>query len=95
MAEIYNQALRMLAFEIFDPEIKRRVLVDHPFIVAGGEITRQARNWFGNALDASKRGQITFLDRNDILCLFVVSSLPLPKLATRSPSADPWLSKAE
>ena len=34
MAEILNQALMMLAHEIFDPEINRRVLVDHAFIVA-------------------------------------------------------------
>ena len=43
------------AHEIFDPETNRRVLVDHAFIVAGGEITKQARNWLGNALDAAKR----------------------------------------
>jgi hypothetical protein len=95
MAEIYNQALMMLAHEIFDPEINSRVLVDHAFIVAGGEITKQARNWLGNALDASRRSQIMFLDRNDILNLFVVSNLPLPKLATRSPSAESRSSKTE
>ena len=37
----------MLGHEIFDPELNRRVLVDHAFIVAGGEITKQARNWLG------------------------------------------------
>lgn len=45
----------MLGHEVFDPEIGKRVLVDHAFIVAGGEITKQARNWLGNKLDASKR----------------------------------------
>ncbi|SDN50960.1 hypothetical protein SAMN04487981_105284 [Streptomyces sp. cf386] len=39
IAEIHHQALMMLAHEIFDPETNRRVLVDHAFIVAGGEIT--------------------------------------------------------
>ncbi len=91
IAEIHNQALMMLAHEIFDPEINRRVLVDHAFIVAGKEITKQARNWLGNALDASKRSQIMFLDRVDILNLFVVTNLPLPE-AARPPSLnDPWL----
>lgn len=89
MAEIHNQALMMLAHEIFDPETNKRVLVDHAFIVAGGEITKAARNWLGNALDASKRSQIMFIDRGDILNLYVVNNLPLPAAALPMPS-DPW-----
>lgn len=81
MAEIHNQALMMLAHEIFDPETNRRVLVDHAFIVAGREITKAGRNWLGNALDASKRSQIMFMDRDDILNLYVVANLPLPEEA--------------
>ena len=67
VAEIHNQVTMMLGHEIFDPEIGKRVLVDHAFIVAGGEITKAARNWLGNKLDASKRSQIMFMDRDDIL----------------------------
>lgn len=78
IAEIHNQVTMMLGHEVFDPEIGKRVLVDHAFIVAGGEITKQARNWLGNKLDASKRSQVMFMDRDDILNLYVVSSLPLP-----------------
>jgi hypothetical protein len=78
IAEIHNQVLMMLSHEIFDPEIDKRVLVDHAFIVAGGEITKAARNWLGNALDATKRSQVMFMDRDDILNLFVVTNLPLP-----------------
>lgn len=78
VAEIHNQVTMMLGHEIFDPEIGKRVLVDHAFIVAGGEITKAARNWLGNKLDASKRSQIMFIDRDDILNLFVVTNLPLP-----------------
>lgn len=95
VAEIHHQALMMLAHEIFDPEINRRVLVDHAFIVAGGEITKQARNWIGNALDASKRSQIMFLDRDDILNLFVVTNLPLPEAARQAPLSDPWLTSKD
>lgn len=79
VAEIHNQVNMMLGHEIFDPELNRRVLVDHAFIVAGGEITKQARNWLGNKLDATKRSQILFMDRSDILDLFIVTNLPLPK----------------
>jgi hypothetical protein len=82
IAEIHHQALMMLAHEIFDPETNRRVLVDHAFIVAGGEITKAARNWLGNALDAAKRSQIMFMDRDDILNQYVVAGLPLPARAS-------------
>ena len=78
VGEIHHQALMMLAHEIFDPETSRRVLVDHAFIVAGGEITKAAKNWLGNALDASKRSQLLFMDREDILNLYIVTNLPLP-----------------
>jgi hypothetical protein len=78
VAEIYQQALMMLGHEIFDPETSKKALVDHAFIVAGGEITKQARNWLGGKLDASKRSQIMFMDREDILNLFIVSQIPMP-----------------
>jgi hypothetical protein len=91
IGEIYNQVTMMLGHEIFDPEIGKRVLVDHAFIVAGGQITKAARNWLGGKLDATKRSQIMFVDRNDILNLFVVTSLPLPSGA--SPQPEPTIIK--
>ena len=78
ISEIYNQVLMMLGHEIFDPETSKKALVDHAFIIAGGEITKQAKNWLGGKLDASKRSQILFMDRDDILNLYTVNSLPLP-----------------
>lgn len=90
VAEIHNQVTMMLGHEIFDPETSRRVLVDHAFIVAGGEITKQARNWIGNKLDASKRSQVMFMDRDDILDLFTVTNLSLPKGALPTPPSSPW-----
>jgi len=84
IAEIHNQVLMMLGHEIFDPETSKKALVDHAFIVAGGEITKQARNWLGGKLDATKRSQILFMDREDILNLFVAANLALPK------SRPPW-----
>lgn len=88
IAEIYNQVVMMLGHEIFDPETSRRVLVDHAFIVAGGEITKQAKNWLGGKLDASKRSQILFIDRNDILNLYTITNLPLPTGAVPAPKTD-------
>jgi hypothetical protein len=88
VAEIHNQLLMMLGHEIFDPETSKKVLVDHAFIVAGGEITMQARNWLGGKLDATKRSQILFMDRDDILNLYITSSLPLPSGAMLDPSPD-------
>lgn len=88
IAEILNQATMMLGHEIFDPEMNRRVLVDHAFIVAGGEITKAARNWLGQRLDATKRSQVMFIDRDDILNLFTVNNVPLPKGAL--PPAKSW-----
>ncbi|MBA3916244.1 MAG: hypothetical protein H0X25_20845 [Acidobacteriales bacterium] len=88
VAEIHNQVTMMLGHEIFDPETSRRVLVDHAFIVAGGEITKQARNWIGGKLDTTKRSQVMFMDRDDILNLFIVTNLPLPKGAL--PKTTSW-----
>lgn len=81
ISEIHNQVLMMLGHEIFDPEIGKNVLVDHAFIIAGGEITKSAKNWLGGKLDTSKRSQILFMDRDDILNQFIVNNLPLPASA--------------
>jgi hypothetical protein len=78
IGEILNQVRMMLGHEIFDPESSRKVLVDHAFIVAGGEITKAARNWLGSKLDNQKRSQVMFMERDDILNLYAVTSLPLP-----------------
>lgn len=85
ISEIYNQVLMMIGYEIFDPEIGKRVLVDHAFIIAGGEITKSAKNWLANKLDNTQRNQILFMDRKDILDLFVVANLPLPSGALPVP----------
>jgi len=88
MSEIYNQALMMLGHEIFDPETSKRSLVDHAFIIAGGEITKQAKNWLGGKLDASQRSQIMFMDKDDILNLYIATNMPLPDKANQSSPGD-------
>ena len=88
VSEILNQVTMMLGHDIFDPETSRRVLIDHAFIVAGGVITKAAKNWLGERLDASKRSQVMFMDRDDILNLFVVTNVPLPPAALPPPEAS-------
>ena len=78
IAEIHNQISMMLGHEIFDPDINKKTLVDHAFIVAGGEITKQAKHWLGERLNASQRSQILFMDRSEILHLFVIHNVPMP-----------------
>ncbi len=43
------------------------------------EFGKAARNSLSNALDAHKRSQIMFMDRDDILILCVVANLSLPE----------------
>lgn len=88
IAEVYHQLTMMIGHEIFDPETSRKALVDHCIIVAGGEITKQAKNWIGERLDATKRSQILFMDREDILNLYVASGLPLPADALPPPTEE-------
>jgi hypothetical protein len=42
--------------------------------------------WLGEKLDASKRSQILFMDRDDILSLYTVRNLPLPPGAIPAPA---------
>ena len=83
MAEIYRerQVLMMLGHEVFDSDTNKKALVDHAFIIAGGEITKAARNWLGGVLDTSQRSQIMFMDREHILNLHTAHRLELPKAA--------------
>jgi len=78
VAEVLNQTRMMLDHVIFDPEVNNRRLVDHAIIAVGGEITKQAKNWLGESLDASQRSQILFMDRRDIVRLFIVHNVPPP-----------------
>lgn len=89
MAEIYQQVLMMLGHEVFDSDTNKKALVDHAFIVAGGEITKAARNWLGGVLDTSQRSQIMFMDREHILNLYTAHRLTLPTGA-QPPNVDPW-----
>jgi hypothetical protein len=56
--------------------------------VSGSESTKQAKNWLGGKLDATKRSQIMFMERDDILNLFIVYNLPLPARALPKEEPD-------
>jgi len=81
VAEVLAQVRMMLGHEVFDPDINKKRLVDHAFIIAGGEITKQARNWLVGQLDQSNRSQVMFMDRADILDIFITNSVPMPRKA--------------
>ena len=78
IAEVHRQLTMMLGHEIFDPDINKKRLVDHALIVAGGDITKQAKHWLGERLDASQRSQILFISGDDIVNLFVIHNVPMP-----------------
>src|SRR5690606_29416306 len=88
VTELLNQVRMMVDYPLFDPEINRKVLVDHVFIIATGEITKQARNWLAGHLDDSKRRQLIFMDREEILALAVDNAIPLPTTLPDFPDQD-------
>lgn len=90
VSEVLHQIRMMLGHVVFDPETNKRVLVDHAIIVASSDITKHARNWLGEQLDASQRSQILFMDQNDILDLFLTHDVPLPSSITASENEFPF-----
>jgi hypothetical protein len=52
---------------ILDPDANRKVLLDHVFVIAAGEITRAARTWIVEHIDAGQRRHILFMDRDEFL----------------------------
>jgi hypothetical protein len=52
---------------IFDPDTNRKVLLDHVFVIAAGEITRAARTWLVERLASGQRRHIIFMDRDEFL----------------------------
>jgi hypothetical protein len=78
VTEVLNQVRMALDNEIFDPEVSRRCLVDHVYVVATGDITKQAKNFLAEKLDREKRRQLIFMDRDELLDLLARRALPIP-----------------
>lgn len=67
VSTVLNQARMAIDHPIFDPEANRKVLLDHLFLISAGEITKAARTWLIEQLDAGQRRHIIFMDRNELL----------------------------
>jgi hypothetical protein len=67
VATVLNQARMAIDHPIFDPEANRKVLLDHLFLISAGEITKAARAWLVEQLDAGQRRHIIFMDRDEFL----------------------------
>ncbi len=67
VATVLTQAQMAIDHPIFDPDANRKVLLDHIFLISAGEITRAARSWLAERLDASQRRHIIFMDRDEFL----------------------------
>lgn len=88
VTEVLNQVNMARAHPVWDPDINKRVLVDHVYIVATGEITKQAKQFLGEKLDIEGRRQTIFMDRDDIVTLTVQIGMPLP--GDGSSDAEPF-----
>jgi hypothetical protein len=67
VATILNQARMAIDNPIFDSDTNRKVLLDHIFIISAGEITKAARAWLVERLDAGQRRHIIFMERSEFL----------------------------
>jgi Major Facilitator Superfamily len=67
VATVLTQARMAIDHPIFDPEANRKVLLDHLFLISAGEITRGARTFLVENLDAGQRRHIIFMDRDEFL----------------------------
>jgi len=67
VSNVLTQARMAIDHPIFDPEANRKVLLDHLFLISAGEITKAARSWLIEHLDAGQRRHIIFMDREEFL----------------------------
>jgi hypothetical protein len=67
VSNVLSQARMALDHPIFDPEVNRKVLLDHLFLISASEITKAARTWLIEQLDSSQRRHIIFMDSEDFL----------------------------
>jgi hypothetical protein len=67
VSNVLSQARMALDYPIFDPEVNRKVLLDHLFLISASEITKAARTWLIEQLDSSQRRHIIFMDSEDFL----------------------------
>lgn len=81
ISSVLDQVRMALQDPVWDPETNRKNLVDHVIIISAGEITKAAKRLMAENLDASLRRSVLFLDREDILDLWLRVQLPVPGAA--------------
>jgi hypothetical protein len=84
ITEALNQIRMALQNPVLDTEVNRKVLIDHVYLIASGDIAKAARNFLVEKLDAEQRRQLIFMDRSEILDLLILTNMELP-----SPQSDP------
>jgi len=67
VANVLAQARMAVDHPVFDPEVNRKFLLDHIFIISAGEITKPAKTWLVGELDTSQRRHIIFMGREELL----------------------------
>jgi hypothetical protein len=67
ISTVLTQTRMAIDHPIFDPDANRKVLLDHIFLISAGTITRAARTWLVENLDAGQRRHIIFMDREEFL----------------------------
>lgn len=80
ISEILNQVRMMFEHPVWDPETNKKNQLDHVFIVCGGEITKQAKEFLAQVLDREGRRHVLFVDRAEILDLVVGTNVKLPEV---------------
>jgi hypothetical protein len=92
VAEVLNQARMAFGHEIFDPDLNRKVLLDHLFIISASTITRAAKLWLAAKLDQNQRRQVIFMDREELLshAAKIVADLPIPQRLVANASDTPF-----
>lgn len=78
ITEALNQIRMALADPVLDPEVNRKVLIDHVYLVASGEITKAAKKLLVEQLDNDQRRQVIFMDRSELLDLLVLTNMVIP-----------------
>jgi hypothetical protein len=78
ISEVLNQVKMALDTDVWDPDVNKKVLVDHMYVVASGEITKAAKALIAEKLDRESRRHIIFMDRGDVLNLAVKTGLAKP-----------------
>jgi hypothetical protein len=76
-----------LAHPVTDTEVNRKVLIDHVYLIASGEITKAARQLLLQELDKEQRRHLIFMDRAELLDLLVLTNLELPSASSDDDSS--------